>query len=320
MAKWIGVITNVGDSVLSGWVEGKKLVIDQIMTSSGKVDEVALMAQTNLVSVRYTATAISQERTEQGRKLKIQISAAEQGYSMTQIGIWGHLDGDESKLIAIYQRDDNGIPIPSKVDSPDFIYTFFGTIATKNTGELTLVVDPSAFVSYGTLMEVINSSSRTITEEIVIPLSAWEATSGVYQAAVSIEGVTSEYYPIVTVHKTSRATAKCAGLDPAAETTDDSTLLFTAADVPDDMIYASVALIAPGTASGTQGSGGEGGSYTLLPATVARLGGVKIGDGVDVTPDGTLSVDTDSVLDSIVAPAGAMEAMLNEVFGPEREE
>lgn len=36
--------------------------------------------------------------------------------------------------------------------------------------------------------------------------------------------------------------------------------------------------------------GGGGGSYTLPTATASRLGGVKIGSGVNVSSDGTISV------------------------------
>ena len=38
------------------------------------------------------------------------------------------------------------------------------------------------------------------------------------------------------------------------------------------------------------GGGGGGGSYTLPTATPTRLGGVKIGDGINVENDGTISV------------------------------
>lgn len=38
------------------------------------------------------------------------------------------------------------------------------------------------------------------------------------------------------------------------------------------------------------GGGGGGGSYTLPTATSSRLGGVKIGSGVSVADDGTISV------------------------------
>ncbi|MBS1028318.1 hypothetical protein [Gluconobacter albidus] len=40
-------------------------------------------------------------------------------------------------------------------------------------------------------------------------------------------------------------------------------------------------------------SGGGGGSYTLPPATSSTLGGVKVGTGLAVTTDGTVSVNVD---------------------------
>lgn len=40
----------------------------------------------------------------------------------------------------------------------------------------------------------------------------------------------------------------------------------------------------------SSGGGGGGGSYTLPTATASRLGGVKIGTGVNVASDGTISV------------------------------
>ncbi|MCP1275047.1 hypothetical protein NKW43_15425 [Gluconobacter albidus] len=40
-------------------------------------------------------------------------------------------------------------------------------------------------------------------------------------------------------------------------------------------------------------NGGGGGSYTLPPATSSTLGGVKVGTGLAVTTDGTVSVNVD---------------------------
>lgn len=42
--------------------------------------------------------------------------------------------------------------------------------------------------------------------------------------------------------------------------------------------------------SNSGGGGGGGGGGDLLPATATRLGGVKIGNGINVTSDGTISV------------------------------
>ena len=43
----------------------------------------------------------------------------------------------------------------------------------------------------------------------------------------------------------------------------------------------------------TSGGGGGGGGYVLQPATATRLGGVKIGETVNVTEDGIINVDAE---------------------------
>lgn len=42
---------------------------------------------------------------------------------------------------------------------------------------------------------------------------------------------------------------------------------------------------------GAEVEGFGGGSYTLPPATTEELGGIKVGDGLSVEEDGTLSAD-----------------------------
>lgn len=46
--------------------------------------------------------------------------------------------------------------------------------------------------------------------------------------------------------------------------------------------------------TGGGSGGGGGGSYVLPTATANRLGGVKIGDGIDVEEDGTISANVDT--------------------------
>ena len=54
--------------------------------------------------------------------------------------------------------------------------------------------------------------------------------------------------------------------------------------------------------------GSGGGSYVLPTATATRLGGVKVGEGLQITEDGTISTVTD------FATSDDMEAMLEEAF------
>lgn len=71
-------------------------------------------------------------------------------------------------------------------------------------------------------------------------------------------------------------------------------------------------LVGSGGSSGG-GSGGEG--YVLPVATASRLGGVKIGEGIDSSPDGTISVDKMKLLDETIASESDTEEMLSGIFG-----
>lgn len=64
--------------------------------------------------------------------------------------------------------------------------------------------------------------------------------------------------------------------------------------------------------------GGGGGSYVLLPATANRLGGIKVGSGVTITNDGTLSAEEATVIDLAVLSAMTSAdrvAFWDEVYG-----
>lgn len=67
----------------------------------------------------------------------------------------------------------------------------------------------------------------------------------------------------------------------------------------------------PGVATATcfdfSGGGGGGGEYTLPPATSSTLGGVKIGSGVNVASDGTISVNPGAVDIATTSVAGIVK-------------
>jgi len=65
---------------------------------------------------------------------------------------------------------------------------------------------------------------------------------------------------------------------------------------------------------GASGGGGSGGC--MLPAaSKEQLGGVKIGEGINVGGDGTISVDTAEVARNIAAKPDDVSKIINEVFG-----
>lgn len=66
---------------------------------------------------------------------------------------------------------------------------------------------------------------------------------------------------------------------------------------------------------GNPGSGSGGAEYVLPVATASRLGGVKIGSGIDSSSDGTISVDKLKLLDEAIATENDTNEMLTGIFG-----
>ena len=149
MATWIGVITNDGDSLLKEWVNEKTLHFDGVAAGTGLVDSVALLAQTGLV-----LSIINGEKVSGGIRLKIRITAPQTGYTLNQFGVWASVDGGTSSMIALFQHEE-GIPIPSQEESPDFVYTFYALISSSNTSPWTVTVDPSALVTHEDMSQAI---------------------------------------------------------------------------------------------------------------------------------------------------------------------
>ena len=81
---------------------------------------------------------------------------------------------------------------------------------------------------------------------------------------------------------------------------------------PTKELYANLLLLK--TSGGTAGGEG-GGNYVLPVATPSRLGGVKVGENVEVTPDGTISVDEKSVLSDVIATDIESKEMIDSIFG-----
>lgn len=163
---WKGVITNDGNDLLEQWTSGATIAIVSAASGTGLVDEAAMMAQSALRSQMQVASIISYEEVAEGKKVKLQIPAADVAYTLNQFGVWASLDGDDSKMLALFQNSD-GIDVPSIADSPDFLYTFYGVLAFSNTGTLTVNVDTSAVVSLSTMNSAIAAAAALKQDKIV---------------------------------------------------------------------------------------------------------------------------------------------------------
>ncbi len=142
--------------------------------------------------------------------------------------------------------------------------------------------------------------AATVQQDITIPVSAWvkdEGTAGDYKYHADVEdpNISASYRPSVTLYEDSEETAKACGLRPSTETLDGA-LRVWARSVPTRDIRANLTLFCAiaGSTGGAVIPGG--GNYTLPAATATQLGGVKVGDGLTVAEDGTLSVNQEQVM------------------------
>ena len=167
MATWNGVITNAGNSLLNEWVNEKTLNFDSAAAGQGTVAAAAMMAQTALVNEKQTASLLGGERVSSGIRLKLRIAAPNTAYTLNQFRVSASVDAGASAMIALFQLE-QGVPIPSKTESPDFVYTFYALISCSNTGTWTVTVDTSACVTQSDMSAAITEAVKTKQDKIMV--------------------------------------------------------------------------------------------------------------------------------------------------------
>lgn len=156
---------------------------------------------------------------------------------------------------------------------------------------------PAGLVTWNDLNDLLDGLG-TRRMDITIPRTGWTAdVKGRYQFRRDIpaEGVTARLLPRLTIRPEMQEAAVLCGLSPCIQTLENAVRVW-AVSAPTGDIPASLELC--GDASGyCRIIAEDGGEHSLPAATATQLGGVRVGDGLAVTSDGTLSVDTASDTD-----------------------
>lgn len=159
----------------------------------------------------------------------------------------------------------------------------------------------SAAESAQAAQEYLSIAARTVVREITVPAEGWfQDETAPLALDVAVEGAEESQIPLLALHPEALAGARDAGLYPVAQTREGAVRLWAkrapAAELPATLILLS--------------GGGAGG---LPIATANTLGGVMIGENVNVTSDGKISVK------EIPVPAaeGVMREIVDQVFSEE---
>lgn len=257
------VVTNAGKALLQQWAGGGTLTIDGAKAGAGAVSQLNLINQTAVTQEKQTLSIISAKQVEGGTQFHVQITAPDAGYTAKQIGIYGRLDSGDSTLIALYQ-DESGITVPSKAEMPDFVYAFYATIQVGNTGTLSVTLDASALVTQATLTAAVAKAGD-------MKKSVYDADGdGVVDNAQKLDGRTAAQFAAA---QHSHKIADVNGLQAAL----------------DDKINTTYTLGITGNAIVLTPSSGDAQQITIPIATASALGLVKIGTGLAIAADGTIS-------------------------------
>lgn len=279
------VVTNAGKALLQQWAGGGTLTIDGAKAGAGAVSQLNLINQTAVTQEKQTLSIISAKQVEGGTQFHVQITAPDAGYTAKQIGIYGHLGSGDSTLIALYQ-DESGITVPSKAEMPDFVYAFYATIQGSNTGTLSVTLDTSALVTQATLIAAVAKAGD-------MKKSVYDADGdGVVDNAKKLDGRTlAQFAPAQHSHDMSQVSGLSSALTGKANAAHSHEI----ADVNglqaalDGKINTTYTLSITGNAIVLTPSSGDAQQITIPIATASALGLVKIGTGLAIAADGTIS-------------------------------
>lgn len=159
--------------------------------------------------------------------------------------------------------------------------------------DASLILLDTAWQTNGT----ISGSAVRVREDISIPAAGWvaDAETGCLRMDIAWAKATKKAVPDITVLPAYLGTATACGFSQFCQTLDGAVRVY-AKTAPAAPIKASIALmdVSPYANNGvTTLTGG-----TALPlATAERAGAVKPGSGLNIGPDGTLSVNTADEMD-----------------------
>lgn len=318
--------TNAGRGLIASLLAGETLTITRAMVGSGKPDSLAAMAAlTDLVAPVARATSTTPVRTEDAVSLTVEYRSdmnggLQEGFSINEYGLFAKTAESAETLIFYGCLGDH----------PQWVYPYSPGVAPdvrdypvkiQISSEVNVQIDyhADAFITAEEAAALLESMVQNAVGadilEITVPADAWaladaegeEETDFPYCAEVAADAIRASHYPVVTIHPEFMGTAFEVGLCPAARA-EDGTLRFWARNQPRRDLMATV-LLQRRSGGGAAG----GGDYVLPPATQTTLGGVMVGDNLNITPEGRISAEK---MPQPATPAD-MDAALDEVFETE---
>lgn len=342
MSYYGGTVTVAGRNLITSLMAGKTIEFTRIMVGSGAMPE-GVEPIDMVALVTPVAEGVSSVPTVENGVLSMVVEyrndlngGLQEGFWLREFGVFAKTEDTEEILLYYATLGDSPQPVNAYKDNRIDIRRYPISIALELDADVQITYNPGAFITSAEAEELVRTMVQkaisgvgtAIIKDITIPHTgwtwqeenpdeqgAWDMDEYRYYVDVPVTEAAETQFPNVALHKAALETAKNAGLCPTVQTLAGA-LRFWAKRSPDEDMEATIALVSPGASS----SGGGGGSTYVLPvATATRLGGVKIGKGISVAADGTITASTSGVSPDDMASTADTESMLDEVFPSEDE-
>ena len=337
MSYYGGTVTVAGRNLITSLLVGKTIEFTRIEVGSGSMPE-GVEPIDMVTLVNPVAAGVSSVPTVENGVLSMVVEyrndlngGLQEGFWLREFGVFAKTEDTEEILLYYATLGDSPQPVNAYKDNRVDIRRYPISIALELDADIQISYNPGAFVTSAEVEKMVENLvhdavsglSNAIIKDITVPSADWKPAEELdgqetapegysYIVDVQVDEAEASQSPIVALHKAALETASKAGLCPTAQTLAGVLRLWAKRSPTEDM-SATVTLISPGS-----GGGGDGGSTYVLPvATATRLGGVKIGKGISVAEDGTITALTSGVSPDDMASTEDTESMLDDVFTSE---
>ncbi len=329
MSYYGGTVTVAGINLITSLIAGETIQFTKIMVGTGSVPEgKTVMDMTDLAEPKCAASSTIPV-AENGR-LYMTVEyrndmngGLKESFWLREFGVYAKTDRQEECLLYYATLGDSPQPVSAFKENRVDIRRYPITIVLATDAKVQLLYDTNAFLTSQDAQTIITTLihnaltgeiCHAITEQITIPKEGWvsweEAGSSGYNLYrdVTVDVSTEAGTPYLALDVSSLdAAAKC-GFAPTAECHDGSVRFFTV-EAPSDALTGSLQMFFPGSPDDSSVV------PTLAIATRETLGVVKIGDNIQVLPDGTIYVDAVDVAEDVTANDQEADDVIDGVFG-----
>lgn len=191
--------------------------------------------------------------------------------------------GNSGEVADLMDAYTTGSAVERQID----IVTYIG-----NDTKIDLTIASGIYVTQEQFNQTIAEiGTGNIIVDVFIPSNGWQSSGASrygYQAEIAVEEATADHVPDVNLDFDSIETADDCRLCPTVEALDGK-LRFWAMMQPHGDMSATVTLMSERGSGSGGGAGGGAESYVLPIASETVLGGVRIGDNIDIDEDGRIS-------------------------------